>query len=51
MKAEEKQLLEAAAKASLVTLKGEMPLSKALAALEKQSGNKIVHQPAEEVDH
>ncbi len=33
---------QAAAEATRVTLKGEMPLSEALAALAKQSGNKIV---------
>ena len=44
----EKQLAEAAGKATLVSLKGQMPLSQALAALEKQSGNKIVDQRGEE---
>jgi hypothetical protein len=44
----EKQMAEAAGKASLISLKGEMLLSEALAALEKQSGNKIVYQPGED---
>jgi hypothetical protein len=34
--------IEAATQGSLVTLKGEMPLSEALAALEKQSGNRMI---------
>jgi hypothetical protein len=38
----EKALAEAAAQPSLVTLQGEFPLSEALAALEKQTHNKIV---------
>ncbi len=44
----EKQLAETASKPTLITLKGEMPLSQALAALEKQSGNKLVDQRGEE---
>jgi len=38
----EEAMAEAAAKPSVVTLKGEMPLSDALAALEKQTGNRII---------
>jgi hypothetical protein len=38
----EKASAERAARASLVTLRGEMPLSQALAELQKQTGNKIV---------
>lgn len=41
-KALEVAAAEAAAKASTVTLEGEMPLFEALAALEKQTGNKIM---------
>jgi len=41
-KALEESAAEAAAEPSVVTLKGEMPLSEALAALEKQTGNRII---------
>jgi hypothetical protein len=41
-KALEAAVAEAAAKPSLVTLHGEMPLSEALAAIGKQTGNRIV---------
>jgi hypothetical protein len=46
----EKQLAENSAKPTLITLKGEMPLSQAIAALQKQSGNAIVDQREEAPD-
>lgn len=46
-KALETAAAQAAAEASTVTLKGEMPLSEALAAFEKQTGNKIMDNRAQ----
>jgi hypothetical protein len=38
----EKQVAEAAAKPTLITLKGEMPLSQVMDALQKQSGHNLI---------